>query len=82
MKITKITPEEEAQSAFEQWKYHIDTYDINGETITEERLRKWSEGERKLICIFCGSEPTLYKDSEFVICKRCKEFKGIGPDVC
>ena len=81
MGVTKpMTKEQEAQSVFEQWKYHIDTYDIDGENITEERLWAWAnDPKRELICIFRGSEPR--EVNGFVFCPRCKEYKGVGPNV-
>ncbi len=67
-------------SDFLQWKHYIGVPDIDGITITEERLKAWSDNpKRKLICIFCGSAPS--ETNGFVYCKRCREYKGIMPDV-
>ncbi len=67
-------------SIFEEYKYFINTYDIDGNTITASRLMAWAlDPKRELYCIFCGSPPSELENGTMT-CYRCHEYKGIIPD--
>lgn len=69
-----------AQEIFDDWKHYIGLEDIDGKVITTEALMDWAKrANRKLICVFCGDEPTDFYG--FIYCTRCNEYKGIMPDV-
>lgn len=71
------TPQELATN--DHHKHFINTYDINGETITECRLMEWAcDPKREYYCIFCGSPPA--EENGFMWCRRCNEYKGIMPN--
>lgn len=71
------TPEEIA--VYEQYKHFINSYDIDGNTITASLLMAWAcDPKREFYCIFCGSSPAV--EGEFMWCRRCKEYKGIMPN--
>lgn len=70
-----LTPEQ----IFDEYKHFVGTYDIDSNTVTEERLMAWAEDpKRELICIFCGSE--IVNRGGFIYCQRCNEYKGIMPN--
>jgi len=69
----------EAVSMYDNHRHFIGTYDIDGDTITETRLKRWAEDPgREFICIFCDSPPM--EQNGFMWCRRCKEYKGIMPN--
>lgn len=64
---------------YEEYKHFVDTYDIDGVTITASRLMAWAQDpKREFYCIFCGSSPT--EQHGFRWCCRCKEYKGVMPN--
>ena len=64
---------------FNDYQHFVGICDIDGNTVTKERLVAWVEDpKRELICIFCGSEPV--NRSGLIYCQQCKEFKGIMPN--
>lgn len=71
------TPEELA--IYKKNTHFIGTYDIDGKTITGERLMAWAcDPKREYYCVFCASEPA--EENGFMSCRRCKEYKGIMPN--
>jgi len=71
------TPEELA--IYENHKHFINTYDIDGETITASRLMAWAcDPKREYYCIFCGRPPA--ESNGFMWCRICHEYKGIMPN--
>lgn len=74
MKETKVV-----KSYYDEYRHFVGSRDIDGNTITSERLREWAEDPaREFYCIFCGSPPT--EANGFSWCRRCNEYKGIIPN--
>jgi len=72
---------------FEQWKhYTLTVQNLEGKTLTEEQLRKWAnDPDRMLECVFCQivEPPSFFQvqNTDFLICPRCMEHKGIQPHI-
>jgi len=77
--VLTLAATKEEIAIYERYKHFINTYDIDGNTITANRLMVWAQDpKREFYCIFCGAPPA--EQNGFMWCRRCKEYKGIMPN--
>lgn len=79
---------DEQLKIYQEYEHFIGINDYEDIEITIYRLYIWAlDDNRKFICSFCGCEPINHfrlKDftAKILICPRCKDYKGIIPDIC
>lgn len=68
------------EKVLEEHKHHIGTHDIEGDTITRERLIAWAKDpNREYYCIYDGSPPVI-EDNGFMYCSTCGDYEGLSPN--
>jgi len=75
-RMKPVTPED----IFNDFKHYIGCNDSDGKQITADALMAWAKRpNQKFVCVFCGDDAV--DRGGFVYCQRCREYKGIVPNV-